>query len=66
MNHVIVRFRNGDSSWSEFECGGCSVDVDMFDFDQINVLEAAEDDAEFPCPSCGVKMKVDDLTVDDK
>lgn len=40
-DHSIVRYDNGGSGWVEFECGSCVVDVDFFDFDQVEVVEAA-------------------------
>lgn len=52
MNHTLIRFENGGNGWTEFECGRCGVDLDMFDFDQVAVLEAAEVAAPFRCPNC--------------
>jgi predicted RNA-binding Zn-ribbon protein involved in translation (DUF1610 family) len=52
MNHTLVRYENGGDGWTEFECGRCGVDIDMFDFDQVEVCTAAKSDTAFRCPNC--------------
>jgi hypothetical protein len=61
-DHSIVRYDNGGSGWVEFECGSCVVDVDFFDFDQVEVVEAARAAGAFQCPNCGATRGVQDLT----
>lgn len=63
-DHSIVRYANGGSGWAEFECGSCSVDMDMMDFEQIEIVEIVRKGGEFKCPSCGVSRPVQDLTED--
>lgn len=61
-DHSIVRYHNGGDGWVEFECGSCVVDVDFFEFDQVEVVEAARSACAFQCPNCGAKRGVQDLT----
>lgn len=66
MHHTIIRFNNGGTgSWAEFECGVCQIDIDLFDFDLQEWVNAAEDGLEMACPSCDAPMLVNDLTADD-
>lgn len=52
MHHTIVRYKDGGNGWTEFECGRCIVDIDMFDFEQAEICEAAQNAAPFQCPNC--------------
>lgn len=52
MAHTITHFDNGGSGWVEFECEKCGVDMDFFDFDMIDMLDAAENNFDMRCRNC--------------
>lgn len=59
-DHSIIRYANGGDGWTEFECGSCIVDIDMMDFEQVDIVEAVRAGAPFECPSCGASRPVQD------
>ena len=60
--HTINHYANGHEVWIEFECIKCGVDMDFFDFEMRDWLDAAENQFHMRCPSCQHSAEVRNIT----